>query len=135
MKPSLAVGLSRSERITIDDERSISFLGEDLRTYSTPSMIRDIEMVCYRLIGEHTEEGESSVGVQVGIEHLGATPLGQWVDISARITSINKRRVTLQAEVHDAIERVGQGEHTRFVIDIDRHYKKLKEKVSKLGGD
>ncbi|MDH3690220.1 MAG: LysR family transcriptional regulator [Gammaproteobacteria bacterium] len=132
MKDSLVVGISRTEHIAIDNGRAISFLGEDLRTYSTPSMVRDIEYACLRLIQEHLGEGESSVGVRVEIDHLGATPMGQSVDITVTVREIDRRRVTFDAEVRDPLEVVGSGAHTRFVIDVARHQRRVEEKAVKL---
>src|SRR5262249_36292892 len=70
MKPGLHPGASRVNRITIGPERTISFMGEDARTYATPAMIRDIEYTCRELIMEHAEPGEDSVGMEVAVKHL-----------------------------------------------------------------
>lgn len=134
MKDSLVVGISRTEHIAVDKGRAISFLGENLRTYSTPSMVRDIEYACLRLIQDHLDEGESSVGVRVEIDHLGATPMGHSVDITVTVREIDRRRVTFDAEVRDPLEVVGSGAHTRFVIDVVRHQRRVEEKAVKLSG-
>jgi len=52
MKPGLRPGASRVNRITIGPERTISFMGDEARTYATPTMIRDIEYTCRA--GTHT---------------------------------------------------------------------------------
>jgi hypothetical protein len=59
MKSTLASGVSRTDRITIDADRTIGFLGEALRVYSTPSMVRDIEYASRSLIQDHLDEGDS----------------------------------------------------------------------------
>ena len=68
MKPGLRPGVSRVNRITIGAERTISFMGEEARTYATPAMIRDIEYTCRDLIMEHADVGEDSVGMEVAVE-------------------------------------------------------------------
>ena len=88
-----------------------------MRLYSTPSMVRDIEYTCLNLIQEHLDESESSVGIHVAVDHLAATPLGQWVDVEVTVSEVDGRKVTLLASVRDAVEEVGRGEHVRFVID------------------
>src|ERR1700736_3211778 len=55
MKPGLRPGASRVNRITIGPERTISFMGDEARTYATPTMIRDIEYTCRDLIMEHAD--------------------------------------------------------------------------------
>lgn len=132
MKTTLEPGASRSERIEVDHDRTISFLGQDLRLYSTPSMVRDIEYTCLRLIQEHLDEGESSVGIHIEVDHLAATPLGQAVTVEVSVRAVDGRKVSLEASVRDAVEEVGRGRHTRFVIDVARHSEKVAEKLAKL---
>ena len=135
MRSTLQTGISRRERITIDGDRTIGFLGEALRLYSTPSMVRDVENTCLRLVREHLDDGESTVGIHVAIDHLAATFLGQWVDVEVTVSQVEGRKVTLLATVHDKVEQVARGQHVRFVIDVARHEKRLREKLEKLNDD
>ena len=132
MKPSLVPGVRRIERVTIDRPRTIGFLGEEMRLYSTPSMVGDVEYASLRLIQEHLDEGESSVGIHVAIDHLGATPLGQAVEVEVRVAGVDGRKVSIEAEVRDALEVVGRGIHVRFVIEVARHRERLTAKARKL---
>lgn len=131
-QPSIQPGVTRTQRITIDESRTISFLGEELRIYSTPSMVRDVEHTCLELVRDHLEAGSSSVGIHVMMDHLGATPLGQWVDVEVTVSAVDGRRITMLASVRDAVEQVGRGEHIRFVIDVDKHRVRLEKKLEKL---
>lgn len=132
MKPSLNKGLQRCERVVVDRDRTIAFLGDARRVYSTPAMVSDIEYACYRLIQEHLDTGESSLGVHVSVDHLGPTPLGAEVTVTVRVSAVEGPKVSLEAEVNDAAERVGRGRHVRFVIDVARHEKRLKAKADAL---
>lgn len=132
MGSALEIGISRIERIEIDRDRTIGFLGEAMRLYSTPSMVRDIEYTCLGLIQEHLDEGESSVGIHIAVDHLAATPLGQWVDVEVTVSAVEGRKVTLLASVRDKVEQIGRGEHVRFVIDVAKHEKRLQQKLQQL---
>lgn len=132
MKPSLQPGVSRREPIAVDRDRTISFLGEELRVYSTPSMVADIEYATLRLVAEHLDEGESSVGMHIAVDHLGATPLGEAVEVVVTLKEVDGRKVTVEAEVRDALEVVGRGRHTRFVIDLVKQGERLRKKRSAL---
>lgn len=134
MQPSLKSGIERSEKISVDEQRTIAFLGEAKRVYSTPAMVSDIEYACYRLIEAHLEPGESSLGVHVSVDHLGPTPLGAEVTVRVQVSAIEGRKITLDAEVSDAAEIVGRGRHVRFVIDLARHEKRLRAKIETLNG-
>ncbi len=85
MKPTLTPGLSFSRRLTVDEERCISFMGPENRVYATPRMVSDVEYACRDWLLGHLDAGEDSVGALVHIEHLGATPPGViWASASAR---------------------------------------------------
>jgi predicted thioesterase len=133
MKSTLKPGVERIEEITVDESRVIEFLGRDMRLYSTPDMVNDIEYACYRLIQSHLDDAESSLGIHVAVDHLGPTPLGETVKVRVRVDAIEDRKVFLNCEVHDAVACVGQGRHVRFVIDIARHARRLAERGGSPG--
>jgi fluoroacetyl-CoA thioesterase len=132
MKSTLQPGLSSTERIDIDRERTIEFLGEDLRVYSTPSMVRDVEYTSLHLLDEHLDPGESSVGMHVAVDHLGATPLGETVEVIVKIVSVDGRKIELEAEVRDRLDVVGRGRHVRFVIDVAKQAERVAKKKAAL---
>ena len=132
MKDSLKAGLETICRYDIDRQRTIDFMGDELRVYGTPWMTRDIEETCRLLTLEHLDEGEDSVGVRVEVDHLGATLLGSWVDVTAKVVETDGRRITFEAEVHDPLDQVGKARHVRFVIDKNRQKERLQAKALKL---
>jgi fluoroacetyl-CoA thioesterase len=134
MKPSLRPGLSRVNRITIDRERTIGFMGEQARTYATPAMIRDIEYTCRDLIVKHADPGEDSVGMEVAVKHLAPTLMGMTVEIAVRVIAVDGRKVSLEATVKDELDQVGAGTHTRFVVEKAKTFERLKAKAARLAG-
>ena len=88
MKDSLAVGITITQKITVDRDRTIGFMGDEGRVYSTPSMVRDIEYTCHELLNEHLDDGENSVGTHVSVDHIGATVEGDKVEVSVTITAV-----------------------------------------------
>lgn len=132
MKDSLVPGLSRTETVTVDPARTIDFLGDKMRVYSTPSMVSDMEYACFRLLGEHLDEGESSVGIHVAMDHVGATPLDQDVRVHVELVKVDGRKVSFSAEIRDAVEIVGRGSHTRFVIDTEQHAQRIADKRARF---
>jgi predicted thioesterase len=132
MKPSLRPGLSRVNRIIIDRERTIGFMGEQARTYATPAMIRDIEYTCRDLIVEHADPGEDSVGMEVAVKHLAPTLMGMTVEIAVRVIGLDGRKVSFEATVKDELDQVGAGTHTRFVVEKAKTFERLKAKAARL---
>ena len=137
MKTSLVAGIRRVEQVAVDESNTIDFLGDELRVYSTPSMVHDVEYACWRLIGEHLDPGETSLGVHVEVNHLGATPIGHRVEIAVTVQSVDGRRVTLGATAQDAAEVVGRGTHVRVVTEVDRLRPRVgskRERLAAAGG-
>lgn len=131
MKETLKSGVSLKRSIEIDATRTIDFMGEDLRVYATPAMIKDIEHACRDLLLEHCEPHEDSVGVRVEVDHLGATLMGQTVQVRASVAGIEGPRITFDVAVHDAVEQVGRGRHVRFIIAREQLKKRLEAKAAK----
>ena len=135
MKDSLKPGLEITQRITVDNGRTIGFMGEDFRVYATPSMVLDIERTCKELLDPHLDADENSVGARVEIDHLGATLIDMWVDVHATVAEIDRRRVLFDVEVHDQLgDKVGACKHTRFVVDLAKQKERLDAKRAQLAG-
>ena len=92
MKDSLAAGIATTRRFEIDKERTIDFMGEDMRIYSTPSLLRDIEQTCREFLLDHLDEGEDTVGVRVELDNIEATLLGMTIEINAAETAVEVDR-------------------------------------------
>jgi predicted thioesterase len=133
MKASLQPGVARVDRITVGRERTIGFMGEDGRVYATPWMIGDIEYTCRDLILEHADAGEDSVGIEVAVRHLAPTLPGMTVEITARVTAVEGRKVAFEVVAKDELDEIGRGTHTRFVVDVEKTIQRLKAKAAKLG--
>ncbi len=132
MKSGLETGAKTTQRFTMDTDCTIGFMGEALRVYATPWMMRDIERTCRSLLGEYLEDSENTVGARVELDHLGPTLLGMWVDITATVSEIDGRRISFEVEVCDALDTVGRARHVRFVVDLARQKERLEAKAAKV---
>ena len=134
MKPSLRPGVERTDRIVIDDERTISFMGEEGRVYGTPFLVSDIEQTCRELLLEHGDAGEDSVGTDVAIKHLAPTLVGMLVEITVTVNAVEGRKVSFDVSAKDEIEPICSGTHGRFVVDVGKTIERLKAKAAKRTG-
>ena len=131
MKDTLKVGETHTKRFDIDRERTIDFMGDELRVYATPNLVRDMEHTCRDLIMKHAEGDEDSVGAHVSVDHMGATLLGMHVDITAKVVEVEGPRITFELEAHDDLEQGGRAKHVRFVINKTKQAERLKKKAEK----
>ena len=134
MKGTLRPGLRRVNRIEIDRDRTIGFMGEEGRVYSTPNLVLDTEMTCRQLLLEHADPGEDSVGTEISLKHLAPTLLGMSVEITATVTSVEGRKVTFEVSAKDALDQISTGTHGRFVVDVNKTIERLKAKAARRTG-
>ena len=92
MKPGLKPGTSHVNRIKVDRDRTIDFMGEQGRVYGTPFLVRDIEQTCRQLLLQYVDPGEDSVGMEIALRHLAPTLLGMDVELTAKVTAVDGRK-------------------------------------------
>ena len=134
MKESLRPGLELTRRVVVEGDRVVRHLGEGAGVYGTPWLVADIERLCHAVILEHLDPGEGSVGTRVDIQHLAATPEGMWVDITARVSNVDRRAVTFEVTARDAIDEAGRCTHHRFIVDTAKIKERLAAKIAKGRG-
>ena len=115
----------------VEGWRVARHLGAGYGVYSTPAMVHDMETLCGSLLMEHLDDGEHSVGTRVDIQHLAATPEGMWVDITAKVTHVDRRAVTFDVTARDAVDEVGRCTHNRFVVELTKIKERLAAKIAK----
>jgi fluoroacetyl-CoA thioesterase len=125
IKPSLA-GES-SEVVT--DQLTARALGSGLvPALATPAMITLMEKASVNAIQECLHIGQTSVGIEVNVKHLAATPVGMQVRARAEVLSVDERRVTFRVEAWDEKERIGEGMHVRAIVDEARFNERIAQK-------
>lgn len=126
---TLEAGTATERQLIVDKQRTISFLGEDLRIYATPRLVDDIEQTCLDYLLTFLDEGENTVGAAVDIRHVGATLQGMSVSIVATVTRIEGRSVTFNVEVRDDVELVATAAHTRVVVNVAKLRSRVQAKA------
>jgi predicted thioesterase len=74
-------------------------------------------------------QGESTVGTLVNVKHLAATPIGHEVRAEAEVTEVDGKRIVFKVEAYDEVEKIGEGTHERFIIDMSRFMGRVQKKV------
>jgi len=110
---------------------AINFLGlEGARVLATPALVWMLESTARDSIVPLLEKGYDSVGTEVHIRHLAATPLGMQVTFRSEVIAVDDRRVRFKVEAFDEKEKIAEGTHERFVVNIERFAQRLAEKRS-----
>ncbi len=127
--PGIPVGLKGEQKRVVSSDIAINFLGlEGARVLATPALIMLLEMTCRDSIVPLLDAGYDSVGTEVNVRHLAATPLGMEVTIKSEVISVDERRVKFKVEAFDSKEQIADGTHERFVVNVERFARRLAEK-------
>jgi fluoroacetyl-CoA thioesterase len=118
MRTTLVPGLAFEARFEVTREMKPRHL--PVAVLSTPSMVALIEGTCLEGVAEHLDEGEVTVGTHVCVSHSGAAREGEEVVVRARLTGVNRRRLTFEVEVHSPRAVISEGTHERAVVDTAR---------------
>lgn len=115
---SLASGLTLTLEAPAEPRESAAALASGvLEVFSTPSLVARFEAACLQLVQPHLPAGATTVGVEVAVKHLKATPIGQPVRCTATVTGVEGRRIAFTGELWDAAGKIGEGTHTRVVVE------------------
>ncbi len=124
---TLKAGMKHAQEWVVEEKHTTQ-RGE-YRVFSTPSMTQLVESTANQLVAPHLKPGQGQVGTLVTVRHMGPTPMGAKVRAEAELVAIDRRKLTFKVKVYDDAEQVGEADHDRFVIDLDKYYEKLRKKI------
>ena len=126
----METGVKSSITVTVTGDMTARAAGSgDLAVFSTPDMIALIEKTCCTSVGAYLEEGQSTVGTKIDVEHVSATPVGMKVTAECELIEIDGRRLVFKVEARDEAGVIGRGTHERFIIRSDSFVKKTYSKL------
>ena len=129
-------GLVNEFTVTVmENDTARSSGGESLPpVLSTPRMISMMERAAHESLLPYLPEGQTSVGALVNVRHLAATPQGMQVRFRSELVEVDGRRLRFKVEAWDQVDKIGEGEHERFIIDRGRFNDRLEKKRALIGG-
>ena len=126
-------GMFNEAEYLVEERFTASHIGSGaVRVLATPMMIALMEITAHRQLAASLPEGYSSVGSVVNVRHLAPTPCGSKVRIRSEILNMEGNRVTFRVQAWDDVELVGDGEHERVVIQLDRFLRRVTTKVENV---
>lgn len=118
MLDAVELGMSAELSTTVTEDLTVAhFVAGMPKVYATPMMILLMEMASGAAISPHLPHGHVSVGMEVNVRHLAATPVGRVVRAVARVARVEAASVTFEVEAFDGDRKIGDGTHRRGVVD------------------
>ena len=122
----IKIGMSAERRLVVPPERTVGhFLKGMPMVYATPMMILEMEMASGDAVSAHIEPGWITVGTEVDIRHLAATPVGATVRTTARVIAVERRVIRFEVEAFDDRRRIGTGRHARGLVNVEAFTKQF----------
>ncbi len=125
---TLKVGMKHTEVWEVTQERTTQ--RGRYQVFATWAMTRFVENVASNLVRPHLKPQQGQVGVSITVRHMGPTPIGKTVRAEAELIAIDRRKLSFKVKVFDDTEQVGEAEHGRFIVDLDKYFATLEKKLS-----
>ena len=131
-------GLTGKSEMIVKEEDLVSQLGEVIvNVLSTTRLIQLWEAAAINAIQDFIPMDQVSLGTEVKIKHLSATPLGMKVTANALLKGVEKNRLIFLVNAYDEKEKVAEGEHERVLVSKERFLQRMEKKkeVRSDGGE
>ena len=123
----LEIGLKYESQTIVSASNTALALGSgDMEVFATPAMVALMENAAMKAVAALLDEGSSTVGVEMNTSHIKASPLGATITASAELVAIDGRKLSFTVKAWDAQGVIGEGTHTRFIVDRERFLSKVK---------
>ncbi len=99
-----------------------------LDVFATPALVALMEQTAAESVEPTLEEGVTTVGTKISVEHLAASAPGARIRCESTLTEQEGRRYVFELKAWEGDELIGTGKHERFAVKIDRFLGKLEAK-------
>lgn len=124
----MQIGQTFTKTIIVQEKDSARSLGSGgLDVFGTPAMIALMENTALLMVRADLSAGSDTVGIEINVKHLKASPIRAEITCTATITAIDGRKISYAIEAKDASgDLIGTANHERFVVDIEKFMSKIK---------
>ena len=111
------------------DNTALKFGSGKVDVFGTPAMIALMEEASINTVDKNLPEGFATVGIELNIKHLAATPKGMNITASAELTGIDGKKLVFKVEAFDEAEKIGEGTHQRYIIELEKFKERAQGKL------
>ncbi len=99
-----------------ENDLAVNVGSGSLPVFATPTMIMLMEKAACNCLADFLEGDETTVGTEMNVKHVSATPCGMNVTAEAVLTEVNGREFTFRVKASDEAGVIGEGLHKRFLV-------------------
>lgn len=128
----MEIGQKNTVSVLVTNENVAKTVGSgDVEVFATPMMIALMEKAASLCIANDLPDSFTSVGGFISTTHISATPIGLNVSATAEITEFNEKKVEFKVTACDESGVIGEGTHTRFIVNKDKFFTRALSKIQK----
>ena len=126
----ITVGMKAEVGTLVEREDTAREVGSgDLLVYATPCMVALMEGAACEAIADALKDTETTVGTELNIQHLSATPVGLDVRAEAEVTAVDGKVITFAVTAWDEAGEIGKGTHKRVIVNSQKFLEKAYNKL------
>ena len=126
----IKVGMKGEASTLVEREDTAAEVGSGtLLVYATPCMAALMEGAACEAIADALGEDQTTVGTELNIQHLSATPVGLEVRAEAEVIAVEGKVVTFQLRAFDEAGEIGSGTHKRVLVNSQKFLEKAYNKL------
>ena len=129
MNFNLKEGIKSIINEKVDENMTAKNFGSgEIEVLATPVMIGFMEHASLQAVDPNLPEGYATVGYSLDVRHLSPTPVGMKVEVKSELVKIEEKKLTFKVTAYDEEEKIGEGEHIRFIVEVDQLQNKAENK-------
>ncbi len=122
----IKIGMSAERTLIVPPERTVGhFVPGMPLVYATPMMIMEMEMTSSDAIRASLEPGWITVGTEVDVRHLAASPVGATIRTTAKVVGVERRVIRFEVEAFHGESKIGEGRHARGLVNAEQFKKRF----------
>lgn len=128
----LQAGIKGEQKVEVVYENTATAVGSGvLEVFATPCMIALMEKTACDSVIPYLDEGDGTVGTELNIKHVAATPIGMTVHCESELLEVDGRRLVFDVKAYDEVGLIGEGRHERFIVNNEKFQNKTNKKAEK----
>lgn len=119
----------QAETVCEREDTALEVGSGSLLVYATPCMAAIMEAAACEAIAKGLSDTETTVGIELNLKHLSATPVGLEVRAEAEVTAVEGKIITFHIEAFDEAGKIGEAEHKRALVNSQKFLEKTYAKL------
>jgi len=120
------IDLKFTTELTVGSNDTANYYGSgNLDVYATPAMTALMENAAMNCVKQDLPDGFTTVGIEISVKHMGATPIGVKVRAEALLEKVEGKKLFFKLEAYDDLGKIGEGIHIRYIVNSEEFIKKI----------